>query len=297
MIKKKNNKNQVRYYIKDSIAFKSLKNKISKKNKSKKIFYAGGLRLKGLFKKGFKNNPLISIVMPNFKSKNLSKSIISVLRQNYPNVELIVIDGNSGNLNLKILKKFNNQIDYWISENDKGMWDAWNKGFKLSRGNFVGIVDSSNILYPDACKILSKYVNKYKDIDFVCGTVRKDGKIYTGFRPQDIYKQFNIIPSSIVGFYIKLKSLKKVGLLNIKYKIQADYDLLYRLIVKKKFNGISTKGNEIFGDLGVSEFSKKHSFFETLFNELNIRFNNGQNIFMLIYILFGRSVKKFIKFI
>ena len=100
----------------------------------------------------------------------------------------------------------------------------------------------------------------------------------------------------MVGFYIKLKSLKKAGFLNIKYKIQADYDLLYRLIVKKRFKGISTKGNEIFGDLGKSGFSKKRSFFKTLFNELKIRFNNGQNIFILIYIFLGRSTKKFINF-
>ena len=46
----------------------------------------------------------------------------------------------------------------WISEKDKGMWDAWNKGFTLARGSFVGIVDSSNILYPNALEILKKYI-------------------------------------------------------------------------------------------------------------------------------------------
>ena len=120
----------------------------------------GGLWLKSLQKKDKKKQPLISIIMPNYKSKNLEKSIKSVLNQSYKNVELILIDGFSGKKTIQILKGYNNKIDFWISEKDKGMWDAWNKGFKLANGRFVGIVDSSNKLYPDAMKILSKYILK-----------------------------------------------------------------------------------------------------------------------------------------
>ena len=94
----------------------------------------GGLRKKLKFKKTKKNLPLISVIMPNYKSKTLTKSIKSVLNQKYKNVEFIVIDGASGPIATKILRKFDNKIDYWISEKDKGMWDAWNKGFKLAKG-------------------------------------------------------------------------------------------------------------------------------------------------------------------
>ena len=66
------------------------------------------------------------------------------------------------------------------------MWDAWNKGLKLANGRFVGIVDSSNRLYPNAMKILSKYILKENNLDFVCGTVRKDGRLYGGFNPKKI---------------------------------------------------------------------------------------------------------------
>ena len=253
---------------------------------------SGGLRKKLKFKKSKKNFPLISVIMPNFRSKTLTKSIKSVLNQKYQNVELIVIDGASGSSTIKILRKFDNKIDYWISEKDKGMWDAWNKGFKLATGEFVGVVDSSNLLYPNAMKILSKYIKKNPNIDFICGTVKKDGKILGGYNPEKIFRKFNIIPSSVVGFFIKRKSLKKVGYLNLKYNIQSDYDLLYRMIVKHKLKGIHTKGNEIFGDLGDSGFSKKHSFLKKLFNEVMIRLNNSQNIFSVIYIIFGRSIKK-----
>ena len=117
-----------------------------KKNELKKKFSKntklGGLWLKSFKKKDRKNFPLISIIMPNYKSNNLEKSIKSVLRQSYKNIELILIDGDSGKKTINILKKYNNKIDFWLSEKDNGMWDAWNKGFKLANGKFVGIVDS-----------------------------------------------------------------------------------------------------------------------------------------------------------
>ena len=233
--------------------------------------------------------------MPNFKCSSLEKAIKSILKQNYTNIELIVIDGNSGDDTLKTLKNYNKDIDIWISEKDKGLWDAWNKGFQLASGDYVGIVDSSNILYPNAIKTLIKYIKRYPSYDFICGTVKKDNKIYAGFRPQDIKKQFNIIPSSIVGFYIKLESLKKVGLLNLKYKYSSDYDFLYRLIVKNKMCGIHTKAHEVFGDLGDSGISSKRNYLLNITNEIRIRFNNEQNILELIYIFFGRIMMKIFK--
>ena len=268
-----------------------------KKKKLKKKFSEnakfGGLWFKSLKKKDKKKDPLISIIMPNYKSKYLEKSIKSVLNQNYKNIELIVVDGDSGKETIQILKKYNNKIDFWISEKDKGMWDAWNKGFKLAKGRFVGIVDSSNKLYPNAMKILSAYITKDESLDFVCGTVKKDGRIYGGFNPEKIVRKFDIIPSSVVGFFIKRSSLKKVGYLNLKYKIQADYDLLYRMIVKHNLKGVNSSGKEVFGDLGNSGFSKRHSFWKALSNEIIIRNNNGQNKFVLLYIIIGRSLKKF----
>ena len=294
MIKIKNKLGKTRVYSKKLKTKIVLNEKfVSKKlNINEKISVYGGLRFKNLFKNTIKNKPLISIIMPNFKCLGLEKAIQSVLRQNYDNLELIVIDGNSGARTIKILKSYDNDIDIWISENDKGMWDAWNKGFQLANGDYVGIVDSSNILYSNSIKILVKYINMYQKYDFICGAVKKDNKIYAGFRPKDIKRQFNIIPSSIVGFFIKLESLKKVGLLNITYKYSSDYDLLYRIIIKNKMKGIATKGNEIFGDLGDSGFSSKHNFSLKLINEIRIRFNNGQSLFNLIYIIIGRFIMK-----
>ncbi len=263
------------------------------KKKFSKNAKLGGLWSKSFKKRDKENYPLISIIMPNYKSPNLEKSIKSVLNQTYKNVELILIDGDSGKKTIDILKRYDTKIDFWLSERDKGMWDAWNKGFRLANGRFVGVVDSSNKLYPDAMKILSKYIKKDLSLDFVCGTVKKDGRLYGGFDREKIMFKFNIIPSSVVGFFIKRSSLKKVGYLNLKYKIQADYDLLYRMIIKHNLKGINSSGEEVFGDLGNSGFSKKHNFLKTLFNEIRIRNDNGQNKFVLLYIIIGRSIRKF----
>ena len=295
MIKIKNKFGKTRIYSREFIKKTISEEKfITSKLKLKKTQPAafGGLRFKNLFKNSIKKKPLISIIMPNFKCLSIEKAIKSILKQNYDNLELIVVDGNSGEDTLKVLRSFNKDIDIWISEKDEGMWDAWNKGFKLANGDYVGIVDSSNILYPNAIKTLVKYINKFPTHDFICGTVKKDNKIYAGFRPDDIKKQFNIIPSSIVGFYIKLESLKKVGLLNIKYKYSSDYDFLYRIIVKNKMRGIHTKAHEIFGNLGDSGISLNSNFLIKIINEIKIRFNNGQNIFELVYIFFGKLIMK-----
>ena len=264
--------------------------KLSKDNKD-----CGGARYNSLFKNSLKEFPLISIIMPNFKEKNISKSIDSILNQNYPNIELIIIDGNSGDETINILTEYGDEIDIWVSEKDKNLWDAWNKGFVLARGDFVGIVDSSNILYPNSLDILKKYIFENIEMDFLCGTVKKDNKIYAGFRPEDILRQFNIIPSTVVGFYIKSTSLRKVGLLNINYKIQSDYDWLYRIIVTNKMKGIRTKGDEVFGDLGDSNFSSKVSFFSGLINELKIRHHNKQSTGAILFIFFGIIILNFYK--
>jgi glycosyltransferase involved in cell wall biosynthesis len=300
IIKKTNKFGKIKFFFKEAKFLPTYKDDKfhsllfpEKLSETKKVF--GGARYNSLFKNSLNGFPLISIIMPNFKEKNISKSIDSILKQNYPNIELIIIDGNSGDETINILKEYGDDIDIWVSEKDKNLWDAWNKGFLLSRGDFVGIVDSSNILYPNSLDILIKYIFENKEIDFLCGTVKKDNKIYAGFRPKDIFRQFNIIPSTIVGFYIKLTSLRKVGLLNISYKIQSDYDWLYRIIVTNKMKGIRTKGDEVFGDLGESKFSSKVSFFSGLINELKIRLHNKQSTGAILFIFFGRIILNFYK--
>ena len=122
---------------------------------------------------------------------------------------MIIIDGNSGKKTVKILKFYEKDIDIWISENDNGMWDAWNKGFQLANGDYVGIVDSSNVLFPGAIKNLIKYIKKYPQLDFICGAVKKDNRLYAGLRVKDIKRQFKLANVDQICFSRKVNNYQK----------------------------------------------------------------------------------------
>ena len=111
--------------------------------------------------------PKISIVMPSYNQvKYIERSILSVLNQNYPNFELIIIDGGSNDGTVDIIKKYNDKIHFWSSEKDKGQSDALNKGFKNCSGEFYGWLNSDDIYLPDTFEILGHLFKKklYKKI-------------------------------------------------------------------------------------------------------------------------------------
>ena len=260
-------------------------------------FQSGGLRLKNIFKSDYQDLPLISVIVPNLNGEKLKDTLDSILFQKYPNIEIILIDGGSENKTLELIKSvYDDQLDYWISEKDNGIYHAWNRGIQLSRGSYVGIINSNDIFYPNAFEYLIKYINNFPNYDFILGAVEKK-KVHAGFRPNEIDLRFNIYPSTVIGFFIKLESQKKVGLYNLKYKCSSDYDMFYRIIKNYKMQGIPTKADEVFGKFELGGFSSKLSFFDHLKEEIQIRHDNGQNILRLIYIFFGKIIKKsFLKF-
>ena len=260
-------------------------------NKSQNTL-SGGLRLKNIFKSNYENFPLISVVVPNFEGTKLKKTLDSILKQKYQNIEIIVIDGGSNFENISFLKnEYNDEVDYWISEKDKGIYDAWNRGIKISNGKYIGIINSNDFYYEKAFDYLLKYIRDYPDHDFILGAVEKK-KVHAGFRPNEIKLRFNIYPSTVIGFFIKLESQKKVGLYNLKYKCSSDYDMFYRIIVKHKMKGFPTTATEVFGKFELGGFSSQLGFLNHLKEELQIRYDNGQNIFTLLYIAVGRTIVK-----
>ena len=127
----------------------------------------GGSRFQKIRKKGTIKKPLITIITVVFNNKRyLTKTIKSVLNQSYQNIEYIIIDGGSTDGTLKIIKKFDKKIDYWISEKDHGIYDAFNKGLKLATGDLIGFVNSDDILLKNACKYLVKNYENHSEADF-----------------------------------------------------------------------------------------------------------------------------------
>lgn len=97
--------------------------------------------------------PRISIVTPSYnQGKYIEETILSILNQNYPNLEYIIIDGGSDDETLSIINKYNDRLSYWISERDKGQADAINKGLKLCTGQIFNWINSDDLLAEGALK-------------------------------------------------------------------------------------------------------------------------------------------------
>ena len=256
-------------------------------------FFSGGLRKKAILKKNKKNLPLISIITVVLNNKKfLQQSINSVLNQSYKNYELIIIDGKSTDGTVEILKKNNSKIDFWISEKDKGIYDAMNKGIKLSRGSIISILNSDDIFYKHTLKIVTNYFTRYQYIDFLFGSVIKY-KLLHGYKPWKIHWSFGFYSTHSIGFFLRKKVHNKVGYYNTKYKYSADYDFFYRMIVKYKLKGMATKKNEIFGKFRRGGISSKISFMDYLNETIRVRLDNGQNI-LLVSIIFLLKYTKYL---
>ena len=108
----------------------------------------GGLREKNIFKNNKGNQPLISIITPILNNeKYLQECLNSLHNQTYSNYEHIVVDGGSFDKTLDIIKENENKIDFWMSKKDRGIYDAFNQGMSLSRGDIIGFLNSDDYYY------------------------------------------------------------------------------------------------------------------------------------------------------
>jgi glycosyltransferase involved in cell wall biosynthesis len=256
----------------------------------------GGLRKKGIFKKNKKDQPLLTIITAVLNNeKYLEESITSLQNQKYKNYEHIIIDGGSTDRTVDIIKKYEDRIDYWCSEKDKGIYDAFNKGMKLASGQYIGFLNSDDSYSDNAFEILTKYIKINSDKDFIFGAVKKHWGVLYGYKPYKIYWSWGFYSSHSTGFFIKTESAKKVGLYNLKYKFSADYDYFFRMIVKEKLKGIATKKNEIFGTFRRGGYSSTINFFDHFMEEIKIRLNNGQNKILVLMIFIYKYIKNISK--
>ena len=135
-----------------------------------------------------KKSPLITIItVVKNDEKKIEKTILSVLNQEYKNIEHIVIDGKSSDGTIAIIKKYKNKLIFF-SNKDKNLWQAMNRGIKKSSGSIIGILNSGDVFYPKALTIVSKYFNDYK-IDFLFGAVKKN-KVFHLYEPEKIFYRF-----------------------------------------------------------------------------------------------------------
>lgn len=183
--------------------------------------------------------PQITIVTPSFnQEKYLPETIESILTQNYPNLEYIIIDGASTDGSVDVIKKYESSLSNWVSEKDKGQSDAIMKGFAKSGGELFAWVNSDDILLPGCLqRITEQYVlSGYPDI--LTGNViyiDKEGKItrYVRLPRQSRFLFFRgVWHASAPAVFFKASLFRSVGGVNLDYHLCMDFDLWMKMMVR-----------------------------------------------------------------
>lgn len=115
-------------------------------------------------------NIKISLITPVLNEETyIEQTILSVLNQNYPNLEYIIIDGGSTDRTVEIIKQYEHKLTYWISEPDTGPASALNKGFEISTGDVMGWINANDVILPGGLHLASEIFYKYEFIEWVNG--------------------------------------------------------------------------------------------------------------------------------
>lgn len=175
-------------------------------------------------------NCKISIVTITYNSsKTVEDTITSVLSQDYKDCEYIIIDGGSTDGTLKIIERYRDKIAYFVSEPDKGICDAFNKGIAAATGDIIGIINSDDLLYPGA---LSEVARAYHSgIDIIYGKGKRlfpDGQM-EDYLPRELsflkYGMALVHPST----FVTKSAYMKYGVFDLRYKGCMDRELLLRM--------------------------------------------------------------------
>jgi glycosyltransferase involved in cell wall biosynthesis len=189
--------------------------------------------------------PRISIVTPSYnQGEYIEETILSVLNQNYPNLEYIVIDGGSTDNTIDIIKKYQNKITYWISEKDKGQSDAINKGLQKCSGQIFNFINSDD--YLEKMSLYNIAINfDFQKYDIYAGVVRN---FWDGSDIERLYLNKNLNLNNILrvirdnkvnfhqpGVWLSMDKVKKVGYFNIKshYTFDLEYLMTYLIYFKR----------------------------------------------------------------
>jgi glycosyltransferase involved in cell wall biosynthesis len=175
--------------------------------------------------------PLISIITVVFNTvKTIEQTISSVLNQPYENLEYIIIDGGSTDGTLDIIKKYDDRIDFWISEADKGIYDAMNKGISYAKGELIGIINSDDWYEPDIISYIAEIYKKSDQNTVIHGMLRnyKDDKFYSIKGNSIRVLKYDMIQHPTC--FVSKSIYQQFGMYDLKYKYSADYDLVLRYV-------------------------------------------------------------------
>jgi glycosyltransferase involved in cell wall biosynthesis len=174
--------------------------------------------------------PLISVVTVVFNGeRHLEQTILSVAAQSYGNVEYIVVDGGSTDGTLEIIRRHAAAIDHWVSEPDRGIYDAMNKGIALARGELIALLNADDFYEPDAIQRVAEAYLKapcqgiYYGNNFV---LQEDLDLKYSFYPS--LRCWLGMPVCHQAMFVHRKVYQEVGGYSLGYRFAADYDFLLR---------------------------------------------------------------------
>jgi hypothetical protein len=212
------------------------------------------------YKKSLTDYPKISIVTPSFgQGKFIERTILSILDQQYPNLEYFVQDGGSMDGTLAILEKYQSALSGWVSEKDGGQSHAINQGFARTSGDVMGWLNSDDLLLPDTLKKIADFFNRYPEVDVVYGDrllIDEDdmeiGRWIMPSHDNEILSWVDYVPQETLFWRRRIWD-RVGGHVDESYKFAMDWDLLVRF---REAGATFSHIPEFFGAFRIHEQQK-----------------------------------------
>jgi GT2 family glycosyltransferase len=193
----------------------------------------GGKRLKGIFAERSTERPLVSVVTSVFNGRqHIEACLESVLGQDYPNIEHIVMDGGSTDGTLDILRRYDNRIAFWMSEPDNGIYHAWNKSLAEAQGEWICFLGVDDEFLPGAVSAYMALAAKHPKAEYLSSRVRwahPSGYVNNAHGRAWKWNRFaKCMCVAHVGSMHRRSLYDRLGVYDTTYRSAADYELLLR---------------------------------------------------------------------